>query len=205
MQIRLTFGTPGYVGNPYWPEMAKLIDIQKQSGMNRARSAANRRKALEQHLVSIGMTFDDYKELEVLARRPFHTNRDGFIIIPSARFTACMVNACDVASAALRPCKTENLRSAVQASDFTTDKKEADGVFRRFATVTSGTGAKLSNQRGLREDPYIEDFAAVGEVEHDPTHVHPDALMTFLVYAGREIGIGASRKMGYGRFAVEKI
>lgn len=40
----------GYIAEPYWPQRAKLIDIQKESGMNRARSAANRRKSLEEYL-----------------------------------------------------------------------------------------------------------------------------------------------------------
>lgn len=203
LDLTLHFHAPGYCGNPYWPEMAKLIDIQKQSGMNRARSEANRRRALEQHLKASGMSFDEYTELERAARRSFHTNSDGFIILPETRILACMVNACLVAPAAMRPCNAESLRSLIKATDFVTDRKEADGVYRRFATVTSGTGAKLSNQRGLREDEYISNFDARGSVSHDPSHVKPDTLIAFLRYAGREVGIGASRKMGFGRFDVD--
>lgn len=203
IRLNFVFGEPGYIGNPYWPEMAKLIDIQKRSGMNRAKTDANRRRALEQHLISQGLSYQDYLDLEKLARRPFHMNADGFIYIPATRVTAMMVNAASVAPAALRPCRPDALRSAIKTSDFLTDKKEPTGIFRRFATVTSGTGAKLSNQRGLREDPVISNFVATGEIHHDPEHVSPKDLLTFLRYAGREIGVGASRKMGYGRFEIE--
>ena len=44
----------GYIAEPYWPEMYEYINITKESGMNRARSAANRRKALEEHLRANG-------------------------------------------------------------------------------------------------------------------------------------------------------
>ena len=51
VDIALTFTTP-YVAHPYWPEMYELIEITKKSGMNRAKSDANRRKALR--LASVG-------------------------------------------------------------------------------------------------------------------------------------------------------
>jgi hypothetical protein len=58
-----------YIADPYWPERERLVNIQKESGMSRARSAANRRKALEEYLRSEGMTLKDYDELEVTRAR----------------------------------------------------------------------------------------------------------------------------------------
>ena len=58
------------------------------------------------------------------------------------------------------------------------------------------------NQRGFRSNAYIRNFAAAGEILHDPELVRPEAIIALLTYAGREVGIGASRKMGWGRFAV---
>jgi len=178
--------------------MHRLIEITKQSGVNRARSEANRRKALEEHLRSIGMTFDQYQQLERDAARPFHVN--GTIFIPSEKVMACLANANSVAPSKLR---LDNLRVAVRASDFGTNKEKPDGVWERFAVVTSGTGAKLSNQRGLRRSHFICDFAATGTLDHDEGMVKPDSLLALVRYAGHYVGIGSSRKMGWGRFGVE--
>ena len=66
-------------------------------------------------------------------------------------------------------------------------------------------GKALSNQRGLRTNSYIKNFAASGTIDFDPELVKPDSVKELLEYAGREIGIGSSRKMGYGRFEVSML
>lgn len=192
---------PGqFVGHPYWPERDRLIEITKQSGMNRARASQNRRKALEEYLRQHGLTLADYEELERQAARAFHRDGDGRIIIPADYVLSFLVATCDEARAAMKPCRPEQVRSRFRASAWVTDRLEPDGVWQRFATVTSGTGAKLSNQRGLRENAYIEDFTATGTLQFSEEFVDPKALRNALVWGGREIGIGASRKMGKGRF-----
>jgi hypothetical protein len=221
-KIAATF-TKGYIANPYWPEMARLIDIQKQSGVNRARSAANRRKALDEYLRANGMKLTDYEELERLAARPFHTNGSGAlahananasadahadgsspeIIIPEEKVYAFLVNACDVARSANRPCPPEQIRTLIKATDWHTGKTKPDGVWERFAVVASGTGQKLSNQRGFRSSQYISNFTATGSVEINPSFVKPDVLRRLIEWGGENIGIGASRKMGWGRFTLE--
>lgn len=199
MNITLTFTRPGYIEHPYWPEQYQKIEIDKKSGINRARTEANRRKALEAHLVELGMTLKDYETLSALAARPFHTNGDGTIVIPSEKIIACLVNASDVAPAKMR---IGNLRIAVRASDFHTEKTAPDGNYERFSVVTQGSGAKASNQRGYRTNAYIRDFTATGTLEVEEDMVDPKALLSLLSFAGRVVGIGASRKMGYGRFTV---
>jgi len=57
-----------------------------------------------------------------------------------------------------------------------------------------GTG-KLSNQRALRADPYIEDAEATGIIGLDETAIRPEVLWNALTWAGVHVGIGASRKM----------
>lgn len=202
MKLDLTFTKPGYIASPYWPEMYRLIEIQKTSGMNRARSEKKRRECLETTLTEMGMTLADYEKLSRLAHRPFHRNGggdDGEIIIPADRILSCMVNASDRAPSKLR---IESIRSALVATDFRTGKTEPDGVWERFAVVNSGTSAKLSNQRGFRSDSYIEDFTATGEIDVDPGMVKPDSVLALMAYAGKYVGIGASRKMGWGRFTI---
>ena len=201
--IEYTLSFPGrYIAEPYWPEMARLIDIQKESGVNRARSDASRRKTLDAYLSSHGMTLAEYEQLEKDARRPFHTDQSGQIIIPGDRVASFAVCCCHQARSAQRPCPPDQMRSTFTFTDAETGKHQRDGVWERFAVVSSGTGAKLSNQRGLRQSSYIEHFDATGMVEFDETFVKPSKLRDLFNWGGENVGIGASRKMGVGRFNV---
>jgi hypothetical protein len=205
MRYALTVHFPGwYIGNPYWQEMWSLIEITKESGMSRARASQNRRKALEEYLRSKDMTLDDYEQLERDARRPFHLDDQGRIIIPAERVISFLVATTDEARAAMRPCAKEQVRNRFQVTNWATEKLKPDGKWSRFVIVQSGTGAKLSNQRGLREDFYIEKFDASGELECDPQFVNVAVLKNVLEWGGQFVGIGASRKMGHGRFVIKE-
>src|SRR3974377_2075756 len=158
----------GYIADPYWPEREKLINIQKTSGMNRAKSPANRRKALEEYLTGATLTLADYEQLEKLASRPFYTNGSGAIIIPEIHVVSFMVATCDQARAATRPCDPGQVRSRFIMSHWDTGKDGDDGVWTRFAVISAGTGQKLSNQRGLRENKFISNFDGTGTITFDP-------------------------------------
>lgn len=214
LNITLKFDK-GYIASPYWPELERLINIQKESGMKRARSSANARAALEQHIKAIGMTLSEYEALEYRAKRPFYTisptpspspsptpTPSPTIIIPEHHIYGMLVASADTIRAAGRACPPDQVRTRIHASDFVTDRTAPDGLWERFVTVTSGTGAKLSNQRALRQDYYISNFTAIGTLSIDPDFVKPDVLISMLEFAGRNVGIGASRKMGWGRFEV---
>jgi len=192
--------TSQYVAHPYWPEMYEIIEITKKSGMNRAKSDANRRKALEEYLRANGMVLADFERLEKASKRPFHTNGDGEIVIPSDSFMSFLVASNATARAAFRACPPEQVWTRIRATALSTGKTEPDGIWRRFATVNLGTGAKASNQRGLRENAYIEDFVATGRLSFDEEHVDPASLQNLIKWGGEFVGIGASRKMGRGRF-----
>ena len=196
--ISLQFTSP-YVGHPYWPEMFEVIEITKKSGMNRAKSDANRRKALEEYLRANDMTLAEFERIEEASKRPFHM-RDGEIIIPRDSVMAFLVACNSQARAAFRACPPEQVWSRIVATDLRTGKTAPDGIWRRFATVNMGTGAKASNQRGLRENSYIEGFVATGSLKFDEQTVNPDALRNVITWGGQFVGIGASRKMGKGRF-----
>jgi hypothetical protein len=203
LHLTLAFVTP-YVGHPYWPEMYEVIEITKKSGLNRAKSDANRRKSLEEYLRANGMTLADFERLEQLSRRPFHTAPDGEIIIPADRILSFLVAANSEARAANRASPPEQVRSRITATDFHTGKYQPDGVWKRFATVNLGTGARASNQRGLRENAYIEGFEATGALRFDEQTVDPKTLIRLIEWAGEFVGIGASRKMGKGRFRLAR-
>jgi hypothetical protein len=204
----------GYVGHPYWPELERVINIDKESGTRRARSEATKSNALTQHLLRIGMTVEELAELRIKAERPFYTVADmpaplrnghdtNEIIIPQIHILGCLTQAADTAPSATRVANPEQIRSVLQVPEpIFTGKHEADGVWERFTVVTSGTGAKLSNQRALRRNSYISGFSAPLTIEFDDSLVDPAKVRNFLSYAGREVGIGASRKLGWGRFTV---
>lgn len=199
----LTIVFDRYIAEPYWPEMAQIIDIQKKSGMNRAKSDANRRKSLEEYLKSNRMTLAEYEAIEAAAHRPFHVTPDGEIIIPGEKILHFLVHTCDTLRAAQRPCPPDQVRSRFQAGDFATGKREPDGIWERFAVVSAGTGQKLSNQRGLRRSAFIRDFTARGRISFDADFVKPSVLRQAIAWAGDNLGMGASRKMGWGRFRLE--
>lgn len=181
-----------------------MINIQKNSGMNRARSEEKRENNLKEYLKRNGYTMEQYHELERLSRRPFYTSNDGHIIISSHQMYGCLIEAARNISASQRPCDPNNLRHVLRVSDFLTTKTRPDGTYKRLVMPKSGTGQPLSNQRALRMNDYIADFTATGTIGFFPEDVrNADELPDFLTYAGQRIGVGASRKMGCGRFIVK--
>jgi hypothetical protein len=199
-----------YIAHPYWPEREKLINIIKESGVSRARTTESRARALDGYLRSKGMTREDYDRLEKLADRPFYTDDNDLIVVPALHVTSMIVNAVRQASASVRPFKAEQARSLMRATSWNTDRDAPDGTWERFVVLTGGTGMKLSNQRALRVNEYIgsppdaeaqEPVLAAGRLFLAPG-VNPAKMYDLLSYAGSEIGIGAARKMGWGRFMV---
>jgi hypothetical protein len=193
-----------YIASPYWPELEKLINIRKESGVSRARSAETRRKALDSYLASAGMSREEYEELERVSARPFHMH-DGKIMVPELHVTSMIVATCDQIGSRGRPCDPDTARTVISASPWYTDKTKADGIWERFAVVSSGTGAKLSNQRALRSNAYIENADAHGTLDIDTSVVRPEILWKALTWAGTYVGIGSARKMGWGRFTLNPL
>lgn len=190
-----------YIAAPYWPEREKLITITKESGVSRARTAETRRKALDSYLASAGMSRDEYEALAEQAARPFYVH-DGRIIVPALHVMSMIVAMCDRIGSSGRPCAPDIARTVIGASPWYTAKTQPDGVWERFAVVSSGTGAKLSNQRALRADAYIADAHADGVLSVDTKVVRPVILWKALAWAGTYVGIGSARKMGWGRFTI---
>lgn len=149
------------------------------------------------------MEQDAYDALVAQANAPWYRNGT-HILIPSHQLYGCLIEGAKTLSASQRPCDPTNLRHLLQVSDFVTDKSTEDGVYERLVMPKSGTGQPLSNQRALRKNPYIAQFSATGTLawfETDFPEAQP--LLDFVVYCGTRVGVGASRKMGYGRFVVQ--
>jgi hypothetical protein len=214
-RIELTF-TKGYIAHPYWPELERAINIQKESGTRRARSEDKRVKALRDYLSAKGMSMDDYEALLAKAQRSFYTfadvGDDGFtrekhdpdeICVPAHQMYGCCAQAADLVSSSLRIARRDQIRTVMLISDIATGKTGPDGTWDRFAVVKSGTGQTLSNQRALRSNQYLGPFVGHGFIAFSPDIVALQKVTDFLEFAGREIGVGASRKMGWGRFTLK--
>ena len=205
MQVTITVHFDKFVSHPYWPEREKVIQIQKESGVNRVRSQTKREQALSNHLAKMGMSMEQYDDLIAIADRPFHLSPGGFIVIPSHNLYGCFAQASDFATSSIRLAPPEQIRTVLHTSDWVTRKKASDSlVWKRFVVVKSGTGQALSNQRSLRENSYIEDFEAVGTLSFSTDILRPEKVHAFLDYAGLNIGVGASRKLDNGRFTIKK-
>ena len=212
IHIELDFTEPGYIAEPYWPEREKVIEIQKKSGMNRTRSDRARQNALESYLKANQINQEQYDELVRLADRPFYTvdathtkdhyngHRPEEIVLSAHQIYGCLAQGSALCPSSMRISTAANIRTVLKVSEFYTGKDTADGIWERFVVVT-GAGAKLSNQRALRSSPFIKNFTARGEL----SLINPEmerSAKNFIEWCGREVGLGASRKMGWGRFTI---
>lgn len=217
MKINLTIYIESYIAHPYLPEREKVINIIKESGMARARSTANRHKALQEYLEAHGMTEAEYEALCAAADQPWHLDEAGHIIVPKRSVDGMLTEAADRARAAFRAFPASMARTAARTTSWTTTATPADArTWERFVVVTAGTGAKLSNQRALRRNEYVGNcppddtldpgpmVTATGAIEIDDEMVKPDVLRNMLRWAGQWVGIGASRRMGWGRFSIRE-
>src|SRR5262245_46923933 len=125
MEVDVTFRLANYIGHPYLAELERVITIQRDSGMNRARSAENRAKALNQHLEAEGMTIDDYERLVEISKEQWITNARGHIVITPHQFGGMLAQAAKLAKAANRLASRDSIRALVRTSAFETDRTEA--------------------------------------------------------------------------------
>ena len=127
MEFKVAVHIDKYIAAPYWPELEKLINTRKESGMSRARTAETRRRALDSYLASIGMSREDYAELERLSARPFYVH-DGRIVVPELHVMSMIVATCDRIGSRGRPCASDVARTVISASPWHTGKAGPDGV-----------------------------------------------------------------------------
>lgn len=204
----VTLEVESYIAHPYWEETERVVNIMKKSGLTRAKSDQAREKALRDYLSSIGMTAEEYERLSAKAALEWHFDDQGRIIIPRHQMSGCLVQTLVSMSSSHRPFKDGGvLRSLCQISDFVTPRTKADDTWVRFVRPTKD-GKPLSNQRSERRNQVIRKFTATGTLSFDPAEIATDAqeaedkVRRMLEYGGHYVGLGASRKMGHGRFKV---
>jgi len=189
-----------YIAHPYWPEREQSIQIELRSGVNRLKNDDKKVAALRAECGKRGITLEDYRELKRLAARPWYridsADESSPIIIPRHQLAGCLVETIGRSPKALRgKYEKDSFRHHVRISDFTTEKVQADEVFDRYVKLEG------SNKRDHQVSPVIRDFEAVGtfSIVHD---AKPEELKRVMAFALEEVGVGASRKMGYGRGAI---
>lgn len=202
----VTFRLDNYIAHPFWPAKNTVIDIEKKSGVNRQKSEEKRQAALKAECARQGITLLDYEQLKKEAAEEWYRSPQipgSPIIIPRHQIAGGIVQAIGGAPKALRgKFDRDNFRALVQISDFLTDLTEPSGVFVRFVKLEG------SNQRSCQRNQYIgcylghgEPFEAVGRIDCGPKDV--DTVKSLLTAVIETIGIGAARKMGFGRGTVK--
>lgn len=203
MDVKIRAHFDSFVGDPFWPQVGEVIDIKKDSGVDRVRSTAKREQTLKDYLRSHGQTLESFAVLQQMADRPFHTSPDGRILVPHQMLLGAFLEAAGLATGPLRICRPEAIRSHLLSSDWQTQKTVADAVpWIRYVPVKSASGRLLSNQRSRRENLVLHDFDAEGTLHFRGDASQVQRLRDFMRFLGEEVGVGASRKMGHGKFTV---
>ncbi len=201
VEVECVLFLESYIAHPFWPEQSSRIDIEKKSGMNRCKSDATRDKALKAYLDTLDMTLEDYHILKAKASRQWYRcdpdDLTSEIVIPRHHLSSCIVQTLNSAPSAIRgPYKSESVRHNIRMSDFGTGKTVCDGLFDRYVKLEG------SNQRSKQVNEVVQNFEARGtlhvEMDLKKSKDHLKTLQNLFGFALKEVGVGASRKMGYG-------
>lgn len=201
-------GPNGYICDAYTPAMGKLITITKKSGISRCRSEKTRKAALEAYLEKISMSLAEFRQLEADAKDSWDGHRvDKMLCITPERWLSHLSAVAYFQPRSQRFCDPDNVRTAVQCPKsliFAPGKVKEDGVFERLVQPKDGTGKPLSNERILAKSGYVRDVSCDIEMAVDTDFVEPEAIAQAMIWGGQRVGVGAARKMGFGRYRVTK-
>jgi len=202
--IRVTLQLVNYIAHPYWPARDLVIDIEKKAGAARQRSEEKRIAAIKAECARHGITYDDYLRLKKEAEEQWYRDKSGNIIIPRHQIAGALVQTIEQSPKAVRgPFTADNFRALVQISDFNTGLKNAAGKFVRFVKLEG------SNQRSLQENEFIGQYLDQGEpfdaagcvaISDERLEKYLSGLFNTMITT---IGVGAARKMGFGRGIVK--
>lgn len=202
--MNATLTLTSYIAHPFWDARSKVIGIEKKSGVNRQKSDEKRVAALKAECTKQGVTYDQYLAWKIAADEQWYRRPDdGRIYIPRHQIAGAIVQTIGESPKALRGLFTkDNFRALVQISDFLTELTQASGVFARFVKLEG------SCERSFQKNEYIgryldagEPFTATGIIAcQDPKQ--NDTVKALLTAAVERVGIGAARKMGFGRGTV---
>lgn len=194
--IRCQIAFESYIAHPYWPERERVISIELKSGVNRLKLEDKKEAALKSQCEKEGITLADYREfIEKAARQWYRRDNDDVdspIVIPRHQLAGCLVETIGRTPKAVHgKYNADSFRHHVRLSDFITDRTAADGVFDRYVKLEG------SNKRDHQQNETIKTFVAEGTLSV-PSDTKAEDLKRLVAYAVCEVGVGASRKMGYG-------
>ena len=201
-EIHVVLRMTNYIAHPFWPARNRVIEIEKKSGVNRQKSDDKRQAALKAECQRQGYTLEQYEQFKrEAAEQWYRTNgRGSAIIIPRHQLAGAVVQTIATAPKALRgPFDKDNFRALIQIGDFATTLTVASGVFGRFVKLEG------SNQRSWQENEYVGRYLDTGApfdasgVITIPDAKQVDTVKAILTQAVEAIGVGAARKMGFGR------
>lgn len=196
LTLRCELKFESYIAHPYWPERETVIRIVTDSGMNRQKSDDKRIMALKGELEKRGLSIAQFEEIKRRANRQWYRANDaddGEIIIPRHQLAGCLVQTVGTTPKAVRgKYEKDSFRHEVRLSDFLTGKLAADEVFRRYVRLNPNV------PRSLQENDVIRDFTAAGTVTL-AADAKIEELKRLIGHAVRNTGVGAARKMGFGR------
>ena len=204
-EIYVTLKIASYIAHPFWPARNRVIEIEKKSGVNRQKSEEKRQAALKAECERQGFTLAQYEQFKRDAAEQWYRKPQaptGKIMIPRHQIAGGLVQAIGGAPKALRgPFDRDNFRALVQIGDFETELTAASGVFGRFVKLDG------SNQRSWQENEYIgryldngDQFDACGVITCPDKQI--ETVKSLLTAVVETVGIGAARKMGFGRGVV---
>lgn len=197
-KYQITLQMQSYIAHPFWPARNICIEVEKKSGVNRQKSEDKRIAALKAECQKQGITYEQYLEYRKQAAEEWY-RKGPDIMIPRHQMAGALVQAIAGAPKALRGLfSKDNFRALVQIGDFVTDRRERSGVFDRFVKLEG------SNQRSRQANEYIgvyldegEPFTASGIIVCEEKQA--ETVKSLLAEAVQNIGVGAARKMGFGR------
>ena len=204
---KLTLELDSYVASPYWPETNSLVDIQKKSGLNRARTPDKREAALRNYLKAKGMTIEDYQALEQKSKRAWYRvdndSDSSEIVVPAHQFRAALVHAAKTAPAGAK-IDPENLRSVVRCSEPRTGCTKASGRYERYVRSEDSNQRRFTTNEYLGQHPEQSikgerSITCTGKVKFDNTAIKKETVEKLISHALANCGIGTTRKMGCGR------
>ena len=202
MKYEIRLNLISYVANPYWAEQSTLITIGK--AVHPKLGDTKKLQAIEAQCQKMGLTIDDYHRLQGAIKRKWYRldNNDPTspIIIPASNFVASLSHGISIAPGPIKKPigDKDSLRCFISATDLVSNpaKIKADRLDERWFKNP------ISNERRLQTDEVLDNTQFVGTIEV-ADHIKQDELKRFLDYTFRYAGIGAARKMGFGRGTVE--
>jgi hypothetical protein len=194
----LTLEVKRYIAHPYWPEVHWLFSLDKAALIHPKHSAAKKDQILQAHCKNEGIAWQDVLDARTkIATEQWYKDTDGNIIVPRHHLVCSWIQSLRN-HPMKKQIKVEQFRTFCNCTDgiVTPAKKVCDGKFRRYCS------SEESNLRRLQEHEEIRDFQVTTEVTFMANILTTKELTNLIKFAGVYFGMGAARKMDYGRYMV---